>query len=329
MRSEMDWKVLLTQPIHESGIALLRMHADVKIFNFETDTSQKIIAKHVGDVDAIITRTPRIGGEVIRKAERLKVIGKHGAGYDNVDVKTATDRGIPVVYTPHSPAESVATHVIGLMIALAKGIVIADRKLRDDTSEGWKFRYLFTGDTLKDKILGLIGLGRIGSSVAKLAKGFDMRIIYYDVVRKKDLEQHLGVEYASLTDLLKISDFVSISVPLTERTRGMIGEEELSLMKKGSYLINTARGRIVDEKSLFKFLKDRRLAGAALDVYSTEPISPSNPLLKLENVILTPHMAAHTKDYFEKAAKTVVEDVLRVLRGEKPLHVANPEVYGE
>jgi len=325
----MDWKILLTQPIHEIGVALLREYAEIRMFNFEVDTSQEDIAKHVEDVDAVITRVPRIGKEVIEAARRLKVIGKHGAGYDNIDVKTATEHGIPVVYTPYAPAESVANHVIGLILALAKGIVLADKKLRENPVEGWKFRYKFVGDTLRDKVLGVIGLGRIGSLVAKFAKALAMRVVYYDIERKQDLERLLDIEYMPLTHLLKSSDFVSVNIPLTEKTKGLIGERELSLMKEDAYLINTSRGKIVDEEALYKHLKDGRIAGAALDVYAVEPILPNDPLLRLENVILTPHMAAHTHDYFINAAKTVVEDVLRVLRGERPLYIANPEVYNK
>lgn len=323
----MTWKILLTQSIHELGVKLLKEHAEVRVLNFEANTPQELIAEHVKDADAIITRLPVIGRQVIEKSENLKVIGKHGAGYDNIDVKAATERGIPVVHTPHAPAKSVANHVMGLILALARGIVLADRKLREDPKEEWRLRYEFVGDILRAKVLGLMGLGRIGSLVAKFAKGFGMETIYYDIVRKQDLERLLDVKYVSLIDLLKTSDFVSINVPLTEKTKGLIGESELSLMKECAYLINTSRGKIVDEEALYKHLKDKRISGAALDVYSVEPISPNNPLLKLENVILTPHMAAHTNDFFTDAAKTVAKDVLRVLMGKKPHYIADPEVY--
>ncbi|MFQ6095347.1 MAG: hydroxyacid dehydrogenase [Candidatus Bathyarchaeia archaeon] len=325
----MVWKILLTQPIHEVGVRLLKEEAEVEMLNLRADTPQKTIAKHAEDVDALITRLPKIGREVIDAAERLKVIGKHGVGYDNIDIEAATERSIPVVYTPYAPAEPVANHTIGLILALAKGIVFADRKLREDPVEGWKLRYKFVGDTLRGRVLGLIGLGRIGSLVARFAKAFNMRVIYNDVVRKRDLERLLDIEYSSLIDLLKSSDFVSIHTPLTESTRGLIGEEELGLMKEDAYLINTSRGGIVDEDALYEYLKNERIAGAALDVYATEPISPDNPLLKLENVIVTPHMAANTHDFFINAAKTVAEDVLRVLRGERPVYIVNPEVYHE
>lgn len=325
----MTWNILLTQPIHELGIQLLRVHAEVKVLNLEVNAPEEVIARYVGDADAIITRLSRIGREVIYKSEKLKVIGKHGAGYDNIDTKAATERSIPVVYTPYAPAESVANHVMSLVLALAKGIILADRKLREDPKEGWKFRYKFTGDILRGKVLGLIGLGRIGSLVAKFAKVFGMEIIYYDTVRKQDLERLLDIKYTSLTDLLRTSDFVSVNVPLSEETRKLVGESELDLMKESAYLINTSRGAIVDEEALCRYLRDKKIAGAALDVYAVEPISPDNPLLKLENIILTPHMAAHTNDFFVTAAKTVAEDVLRVLRGEKPLYIANPKVYDQ
>lgn len=324
----MKWKIVLTQPIHEKGVSLLKKYADVEIKNFEANTPEDIIAESVRGADAIITRTPKITRRVIEEAgSQLKVIGRHGAGYDNVDVKAATERGIPVVYTPYAPAESVAEHVIGFMLCLSKGISIADRMLREDPDRGWKLRYRFAGTTLRGKTLGIIGLGRIGSIVAKYAKGFEMNLIYYDLLRKRELEAILNIKFTSLSELLKESDFVVISVPLTKKTEKMIGERELNSMKRNAFLINVSRGEVVDERALIKCLRERRIRGAALDVYEEEPISRENPLLKLENTVLTPHMAAHTEEFFIEAAVTVAEEVLRVLRGGRPNYLANPEVF--
>lgn len=322
-----QWKVLLTQPIDKSGIETLETEAEVDVRHFVADTDEEVIARAATDVDAIITRLPRITKKVIESTRKLKVIGRHGAGYDNIDVKAATERGIPVIYTPNAPAESVAEHTIGFMIALAKRIVQADKALRKPTWRGWQVRHEYIGDTLYGKTLGLIGLGRIGAIVAKLAKAFDMKILYHKRRRDHTLERVLGVEYTHLPELLRESDFVSIHIPLTEETRGMIGEKEISMMKDGAYLINTARGPIVDENALYKALKEVKLAGAALDTYCKEPPPDDFPLFQLENVIVSPHMSAHTHDFFIEAATTVAEDTLRVLKGQRPLHIVNPEIY--
>jgi D-3-phosphoglycerate dehydrogenase len=321
------WKVLLTQPIHESGIKILKKEAEVDIRNFEVDEDEKVIAEAAEDVDAIITRLQKITKKVIENARKLKVIGRYGVGYDNIDVKAATEKGIPVVYTPDAPTESVAEYTIGLMIALARRIVQADKVLRNSTRQGWQVRYKYAGDVLYGKTLGLVGLGRIGALVAKLAKPFGMKILFYDIKRDPLLERILEVVYVPLPELLRQSDFISIHVPLNEETKGMIGEEEISMMKNGAYLINTARGPIVDEKALYKALKKGKLAGAALDTFCKEPPPDDFPLFQLENVIVSPHMAALTHHFFVEAAITVAEDTLKVLKSEKPRYIVNPEVY--
>ncbi|MEM1575830.1 MAG: hydroxyacid dehydrogenase [Nitrososphaerota archaeon] len=321
------YKVFLTQPIHEAGLNKLSEECIVEIKNFSEDVSEDEIIKYVKDVDAIITRLPRITRKIIENAPELKVIGRHGVGYDNIDIKAATEKSIPVVYTPEAPCEPVAEHVIGFIIALSKNIVIADKALRKHTWIGWEVRHKYIGKNIKGKTLGIIGLGRIGALVAKYAKCLGMKIIYYDIYRKTDIEKLLDISYRELEDLLKESDFVSLNVPLTKSTEKLIGEKELRLMKKTAYLINTSRGKVIDEEALIKALKEGWIAGAALDVFEKEPISKDNPLIEFDNVILSPHMSAHTEEFFIDAAVTIAEDVLRVLKGKKPLYIVNPEVY--
>lgn len=320
---ERPFQVLLLEKIDEAGVRLLEEIADIR---WSSGTSQEILAKEIKDADAVIVRAfGSITAPIMDSAPRLKVIGKHGVGFDNIDIKAATERGIPVVYTPFANTDAVADHTMGLMIALAKRIAEADRALKQGGS--WKLRYELIGTDVAGKTLGIIGLGRIGGAVARRAGGFGMRILAYDPYASEERAKGLGAELVDLDTLLRSSDFVSIHVPLTEETRGIIGRHELGIMKRGAFLINTSRGGIVDEGALLQALSSGHLAGAALDVLEKEPPEPGNPLIKMENVIVTPHMAAHTRETLRKMAITVAEDVVRILRGEKPLYPVNPEAF--
>lgn len=315
--------VLLVEEIDEAGLRILS--DDAKVI-FASGYSEETLLRETENVDAIIIRVMgRITRKVIENARKLKVIGHHGAGLDNVDLKAATEHRIPVVYTPEANTESVADHTMGLMIAVAKKIPQAHHAIKID--KNWSARYEYIGTEICGKTLGLIGLGKIGRSVAKRARGFNMRVLYYSRTRKPHLEKELGVEYVDLDTLLRLSDFVSVHVPLTEKTYKMIGSREIGKMKRGSFLINTSRGGIVDEAALYDALASGKLAGAALDVYEREPPDPENPLFRLENVVFTPHMAAHTKEALRRMAVTVAEEVMKVLNGERPRYLANPKVF--
>jgi D-3-phosphoglycerate dehydrogenase len=317
------FSVLLVEEIDEAGMNILRKVADLKI---ASAVSEDILAREIRDMNAVIIRVlGKVSAKVIESANKLKVIGRHGAGYDNVDVETATKYKIPVVYTPQANTESVADHTIGLMIAVAKKIPQAHHAL---TKNGdWSVRYTYIGTEIYGKTLGLIGLGRIGRAVAKRAKGFRMKILAYDPFISEDVAKKLGVGLVDLETLLKSSDFVSLHVPLTKETYGLIGKAEIKIMKNGAYLINTSRGELVDENAVCEALVSGKLAGAAFDVYTKEPPDPRNPLFKQENVVATPHMAAHTKEALRRMATDVASDVVRVLKGQKPRCVVNPEVY--
>ncbi len=321
------YRVVLLQPIHKVGVEKLREKFEVIVYDYPQDIDEDTVTRAVRDADAVITRLVRVTRKVIYSSGKLKVIGRHGVGYDNIDVDAATERRIPVVYTPDAPSEPVAEHVIGFILALSKNIVKGDKALRKATWIGWKARFMYVGRNVKGRVLGIIGLGRIGSLVAKYAKALGMNVIYYDAVRKTDLERILDIEYRNLEELLKESDFVSLHVPLTKATEGMIGWNELNLMKQSAYLINTSRGKVVDEGALIKALKEGIIAGAALDVFWNEPLPKDHPLVDMDNVILSPHMSAHTEEFFLEAALTVAEDIIRVLEGKKPLHIVNPEIY--
>ncbi len=307
-------KVLIADPISKEGIELLKEIATVEIL----EDKEKLLEK-VEDADAIIVRSAtKVTKEVLDRAKKLRVIGRAGVGVDNIDVKEATKRGIVVVNAPDASSITVAELTIGLMLALARNIVKANNSLK---ARKWEKKKLM-GVELRGKTLGIIGLGRIGSQVAKKAKAFEMRVIAYDPFIPEEVARSIGVELKSLEDVLREADFLTLHVPLTEKTRHLIGEREINIMKDGAYLINCARGGVVDEKALYKALKEGKLSGAALDVFEKEPPFES-PLLDLENVIVTPHLGASTVEAQRLASLIVCEEVKNVLLGKPAKNVVN------
>ncbi|RLF49855.1 MAG: phosphoglycerate dehydrogenase [Thermoplasmata archaeon] len=313
-------KVLVTDKIAESAISLLRKEVSVDYAELSRDE----LLDKIGEYHGLIVRSrTRVDADVINRAVNLRVIGRAGIGVDNIDVDAATKKGIYVVNAPRSSTYSVAELTMGLMIALARGITKADVSMKAGL---WEKKRL-VGVELYEKTLGIVGFGRIGREVAKRAKSFGMRVIAYDPYAPNDLFSELGVERKELDNLLAEADFVTIHAILTPETRGLINREKIEIMRDGAYLINCARGGIVDEGALYDALKSGKLAGAALDVYEVEP--PTNsPLLGLDNIILTPHIGASTKEAQERAGVTVARDVLRVLKGETPEFLVNKEVVG-
>ncbi|MEM2920934.1 MAG: NAD(P)-dependent oxidoreductase [Candidatus Bathyarchaeia archaeon] len=276
----------------------------------------------VDDVDVIVgVRVPR---KMIELARRLKMIQTVGVGADGVDIDAATEKGIVVCSSVGLNAIPVAEHAMSLILALAKNIARYDRGLR---SEGW---FRMSSTLLKKKTLGIIGLGSIGVEVAKRAKAFDMRIIAIKRRPSEELRLKLGLEFlGSGTDLPHImaeSDFVLVSIVLTPETRRMIGEKELRMMKKSAYLVNISRGGVIDESALVKALKEGTIAGAGLDVFEVEPIQPDNPLLKLENVILTPHVAGAVEDeeMVEERAEFIARNIVKAMNGLRPEKIVDP-----
>jgi len=317
-----QFKVLLIEKIDEAGLKLLEGISEVKL---ASGASEETLMEESRDMDAIVIRAlGRITAKVMDKAPRLKVVGRHGVGVDNIDLEAATRRGILVVYTPEANAEAVADHTMGLIIALSKKIVQGNYALK--FKGNWNFRYEQRGIDVYGKTFGIIGLGRIGQRVAKRAKGFDMKVLVYDPYINRDSASKVGVELVDLETLLRSSDFVTIHVPLTEETRKLLSEREFNLMKTGAFLVNTSRGGVVDERAMVKALSTGRVAGAGLDVFEKEPPDPENPLFKFDNVIVTPHMASHTVESLRKMAIEVAEGVVKVLKGETPTNIVNPEV---
>ena len=272
----------------------------------------------VKDADVLVVGLQRITERVLDAAVRLKVIGRCGVGLDNVDLRAAGARGIPVVYTPGANAQTVADLTLGLMLALARKITQADRMTRDHQ---WK---RIMGNDVWGKTLGIFGLGQIGANVARRAKGFDMRVVAYDVVQNPPLAKELGVEYRSKADIIAQADFITLHLPLNQETQGFIGEQELKAMKKTAVLVNTSRGGIVDEQALYRGLKAGEIAGAALDVFAQEPPGKT-PLVELDNFIGSPHIGGITVEAIERIGMTVARDIVAVLKGQAPQFLANRE----
>lgn len=309
------YRILLYEDMHQAGKDVLVEIADLVM---ASSLDEEALLDQVKDVDAIIIRANgAVSARLMDAAPKLKVVGRHGVGVEAIDLQAAKQRGIVVCNTPDANLESVAEQAVGFMIVLSKQILRADKAARQGR---WNVRYEYIGQELLGRTLGLVGMGRIGSRVAEIChRAFKMPILYYDVVSYPAVEESLQAEKQSLEEVLKASDYVSVHVPLLPATRGMIGKKQFAMMKKGAILINTARGPIVDEAALLETLQSGHLAGAGMDVFAVEPAPEDNPLFQCENVVLTPHMAAHTDDAL-KAMSMVALDILRVLEGQEPVY---------
>lgn len=290
----------------------LREIADVMCLD---SCDESAILKAVADADALLVRSYAIvNARVLDSAPHLKVIGRGGAGLDNIDVATAKRRGIVVVHTPAAATQSVAEHTLGMMLALERQWVESDRAVREGRFAEFRSRVRFR--QLSDLTLGIVGMGRIGSAVAKTAHdGFKMNVVYNDILAVGPFSYATSIKQKS--DLYEIADIVSLHVPLTDETRGLIDADALKHFRPTTTLINTSRGAVVDLVALAKALSEHRIAGAALDVFEQEPPPPSHPILNCPNVLLSPHAAARTANALARM-DGVVDDVIRVLQGEKP-----------
>ncbi len=307
------FKVLLYEPMHSKGIELLEEKCNLI---YATSYEEEDLIGQAADVDAIILRANgSVSKAIIESSSKLKVIGRHGVGLDTVDLDTAKKCGVKVVYTPMANKESVAEHFVGLALMLAKKMRLADIALRDCQ---WQVRYEYIGTELCAKTLGVLGFGRIGQQTARICKhGFNMSILYYDQIDYPEAEAELNAKRVDEKTLFSDADFISINMPLLPDTRHFVNAELLNLMKPSAFLINMARGPIWKEADVVKALKDKRIAGAGSDVYEIEPITPDNPLLKLDNFVGTPHMSAHTEEGMIRMSM-VAKDVLAVLEGREP-----------
>jgi D-3-phosphoglycerate dehydrogenase len=302
-------RVLIAEPLAEAGIELLAAHHEV---DARAATTREELLQAVADAEALVVRSAtRVDAEVLEAGRRLKVVGRAGIGLDNVDLATATRLGIMVVNAPQSNVISAAEHTVALILAQARNIPQAHLALREGRWE----RSRFQGTELYGKTLGIVGLGRVGALVAQRLNAFGMRLLAYDPYVSRDRAAQMGVELASLADVLARADVVTVHLPKTPETTGLIGPAELAAMKPGARLVNTARGGIVDEAALAKAIGDGHLAGAALDVFAEEPTTQS-PLFELESVVVTPHLGASTTEAQDKAGVTIAEQLLLALAGQ-------------
>jgi phosphoglycerate dehydrogenase-like enzyme len=289
------------------------------------DGSGPITAAQVADIDALILLMPRFGRESIHPNGRLGVVARFGVGYDTVDVPACTGAGIPLVITPDGVRRPVAVSIITLMLALTGKLMIKDRLTRQGP-DGFNRRGEHMGVGVVGRTLGSIGIGNIGAETFRLAKPFDMKFIAHDPFADRQVAAELGIELVGLEEVFRRADILSVSCPLTPETRHLVNAERLALMKPTAYLINTARGPIVDQKALTKVLQERRIAGAGLDVLEEEPPAADDPILKLDNVILAPHALCWTDQCFAGNGAADVRAVLDVMHGREPRGVVNRAV---
>ncbi|WP_369018219.1 glyoxylate reductase [Thermatribacter velox] len=320
-------QVFITRRIPEEGIKMIIEYCETEISDFDGVLPREMLLKKVKNKEGILCLlTDTIDKEVMDAAgPRLKVISNYAVGFNNIDVEEATRRGIMVTNTPGVLTETTADLAWTLMMSIARRIVEADKFVRAGKFRGWE-PLLLLGTDVYGATLGIIGFGRIGQAMARRASGFNMKVIYYDSQRApSQVEKELGASYRTLPELLSEADFVTIHVPLTPQTHHLIGEKELKMMKKEAYLINTARGPIVDEKALVRALQEKWIRGAALDVFENEPeVEPE--LLKLDNVVLAPHIGSATYATRTKMAIMAAENLIKALQGEIPPNLVNPEV---
>jgi D-3-phosphoglycerate dehydrogenase len=310
-----DFKVLIFEPIHQKGLDHLTSNGAEILY--APGFSAAEICSVVGDVDAILARAQGfIDGPVMDKASHLKVVGRHGIGVDNIDVPAATERGIFVVNTPTGPVEAVAEYVAMSLVALPRRMLQADAATRQTD---WEFRNRHHGPELIGKTLGIVGFGRIGRRIAEICGlGFNMNTIYYDVFPASDEEEaRLGTRRVELDELIATSDYITLNVPLLEQTHHLIDAQALEKMKPGAYLVNCSRGPVVDEAALVHALKSGTIAGAVIDVFEEEPVKANNPLLQLDNVLLSPHCSGHTAESARNLSM-VAADIIRILKGKSP-----------
>lgn len=315
-------KFVMTQAVCPQGMELLKDLAQVYVAD-NGDPNNYL--DEMRDADALIVRIAKCDGKAIAGSPALKVIGRTGVGYDSVDVAEATKRGIPVVITPGANNRSVAEHAVAMMFALSKNLYEAQTEM---LRGNWKIRDAKKAFELEGKTVGVIGLGAIGRETAKICQGCGMKLAGYDPFLSREKIEALGADYyENYEDLLKVSDIVTVHVPLTEGTRDMISKPQLEMMKDTALLINCSRGGIVNEQDLVEALKNGTIAGAGTDVYCSEPPATDDPLLNCPNLIVSPHSAAQTREAVIKMAQMCVRGCLAVCQGKKWPYVADKSVY--
>ncbi|AOT69583.1 hydroxyacid dehydrogenase [Geosporobacter ferrireducens] len=314
--------ILLSHELYQPGMKALEGKAKVCVTN---NGDSNAILGQLKEADGFILRIGKIDRKAIEACERLKVITRPGVGVDNVDVAAATKQGIPVVICPSSNARAVAEHALTLLLSISKNIVESDTETRKGN---FSVRNQYKAVDIQGKTVSILGFGNIGKELARMCHGIGMEVLVYDPFVTGDAVTAMGYSYsADLLEAIAAGDYISLHMPSTPETQGMIGTEQFAAMKSTAYLLNCARGDIVDEDALVEALEKRIIAGAGLDVLIEEPMKAEHPLMQLSNCIITPHMAAQTQETTEKIVLMAVEGTLAVLNGEKWPHVCNPEVY--
>lgn len=321
-------RVLVSDPIAAEGVRKLEEGAEVVV---RTGMKPSELIEIIPDFEALVVRSEtRVTAEVLQAARHLRIVARAGVGVDNIDVASATERGILVVNSPEGNTIAAAEHTLALLLALSRNIPAAHASL----SRGEWARSRFVGVEVYGKTLGIIGLGKIGREVARRARGFEMQVLAVDPFLSPDQAERLGIQLSEMDDLLSRSDYISVHVPLTKETRGLLNRERFATMKPGVRIINCARGGIVDEADLAAALHEGVVAGAAIDVFEQEPINPDSPLLRAPNVVLTPHLGASTREAQIGVALDVAEQVLDVLNNRTARSAVNlpfvkPEVMAQ
>ncbi|MER2598901.1 MAG: phosphoglycerate dehydrogenase [Caldilineales bacterium] len=318
----MSYRILIADKLDQEGVDLLRPHAEV--VERPTITQEELVAA-ISEFDALLVRSrPQVSAEVLQAAAttgRLRVVGRAGVGVDNIDVPAATAAGVTVVNAPTGNTVAAAEHAVAMLLALARHIPAADHSVR---SGEWK-RSQFMGTEVRNKRLGLLGLGRIASLVAERCQGFGMEVVAHDPYVGKDYAANIGVQLVDFEELLQRSDFISLHVPATAETRGLFNTAELARCKPGVFIINCARGGVIDEAALLAALDAGQVAGAALDVYAQEPPADT-PLLHHPKIVLTPHIAGSTHEAQRQVAVDVAEQVVDVLQGRLARYAINTPI---
>lgn len=312
-------KILVSDKIAGEGLEILKDGGNFNV-DYKPEITLEELTQTIGEYDALVIRSrSKVPASVLEKAKKLKVIGRAGVGVDNIDVPTATRLGIIVMNTPDGNTISAGEHAFSMLMAMARNIAYADKSMKEGKWE----KKILTGVELYGKTLGVIGLGRIGKAVAKRALAFEMRVLCFDPVVSPEEIEKLGLIPATLEEIIKGSDFITVHAPLNDKTRGMIGEEQFKYMKKTVRIVNCARGGIVDEVAVLKALDEGKIAGAALDVFSKEPLPEDSPLRKNPKILLTPHLGASTVEAQEKVAVQVAQQIVTFLKGGEVINALN------
>jgi len=320
-------KVLVTRELPREALERLGKHCDVDLNDEDRPLTREELMRRIRDKDGILSMlTDQVDGELMDAAPGLKVISNYAVGFNNIDVKEATRRGIAVTNTPGVLTESTADLTWALIMDVARRVTEGDRVTRAGRWPGWSPMWML-GQDVHGATLGIVGMGRIGKAVARRARGFDMQVIYYSRTRLPEEEERaLRVSYRPFPELLRQADFISLHVPYSEETHHLIGPAELAMMKPTAYLINTSRGPLIDEQALVRALRESQIAGAGLDVYEHEP-ELTEGLAELDHVVLSPHLGSSTWGTRLRMAKVAVENLLATLQGKRPPHLVNEEVW--